>query len=76
MESAGVVGPRLETTAAPARADGVSAHSGYCDAVLDARENEVGDDGGVGAIVEDCTDNRAGKVACKRILKEDLDLGD
>ena len=70
------MGPRLEATAASTRADGVPTHGGYCDALLDAREDEVGDNGGAGALVEDCTDNRAGEVACKRILKEDLDLGD
>ena len=76
LESAVVVGSRLEATTASARADGVSTHSARCDALLDAREDEVGDDGRVGGFIEDCGDDRAGEVACEMILEEDLDLGD
>jgi len=76
LESAAVVGCRLEATAAPARADGISTLSGLFYALLDAREDEVGDDGRVGALAEDCADDRAGEVACKRVMKEDLDLRD
>ena len=75
LESAMVVGPRLKETTASARADSVSIHSGLFDALLDARENKVGEVGRVGALVEDCADNRAGEVACERILEEDLNLG-
>ena len=75
LESTTVVGPRLEETAAPAWAGGVSTHSGLFDALLDAREDKVGEVGRVGALVEDCADNRAGEVACERVLEEDLNLG-
>ena len=66
----------MEVTTASAWADGVSTCSGLCDALLDAREDKVGEDGRIIAFVEDSTDNVAGKVACERVLEEDLDLGD
>jgi hypothetical protein len=76
LESAAVVGVRLEATTAPAWADGVSTHSGLFDALLDARKDIVGEDGRIVGLVEDCADNGAGEVACERMLEEDLDLGD
>jgi hypothetical protein len=76
LESAVVVGLRLEATTASAWADGVSTHSGLCDALLNAREDKVGEDGRVGALAEDCTDNGAGEITCEGIMEEDLDLGD
>ena len=69
LESVVVVGSRLEATTTSARADGVSTHGARCDALLDAREDEVGDDGRVGGFVEDCGDDRAGEVACEMILE-------
>ena len=71
-----VIGLRLEATTAPAWADGISTRSGLCDALLNAREDKFGEDGRVGALAEDCTDNGAGEVTCERVLEEDLDLGD
>ena len=70
------MGLRLEVTTTPAWADGVSTRSSLCDALLNAREDEVGEDGWVGASAEDCTDNGAGEIACQRVLKKYLDLGD
>ncbi len=70
------MGLRLEATTASARADGIPTHSGLCGALLDAREDKVGEDGRIGALVEDCADNGASEVACERALEEDLDLGD
>ena len=71
-----VVGLRLEVTTTPAWADGVSTHGGLCDALLDAREDEVGEDGRIAALIEDCANYGASEVACESVLKEDLDLGD
>ena len=76
LESSGVVGLRLEATTAPTWADGVPTRSGLCDALLNACEDKVGEDGRVGALAEDCTDHGVGEIACERILKKDLDLGD
>ena len=76
LEIAVVVSLRLEATTASARADGVSTLSGLCDALLNSRDDKVGEDGRVAALVEDCADNGAGEVACERVLEEDLDLGD
>jgi hypothetical protein len=76
LESAVVVDERLEATTAPAWADRVSARGCLCDALLDACEDEVGEDGRVGAFAEDSADNRTRKVTRERALEEDLDLGD
>ena len=76
MEGEVVLGLRLEVTTTPAWADGISTHSGLCDALLNAREDKVGEDGRIAALIEDCADNGASEVACERVLKEDLDLGD
>jgi hypothetical protein len=76
LESSVVVGLRQEVTTAPAWAYGASTCSGLCDALLDAHEDKVGEDGRIAAFVEDCTDNGAGEIACERVLEEDLDLGD
>ena len=76
LEIAVVVSLRLEATTASAWADGVSTLRGLCDALLNSREDKVGEDGRVAALVEDCADNGASEVACERILEEDLDLGD
>ena len=76
LESAVVVGPRLEVTTTPTWADGVSSRSSLRDALLNAHEDKVGEDGWVGAPAEDCTDNGAGEIACQRMLKKYLDLGD
>ena len=75
LEIAVVVGLRLEATTASAWADSISTHSGLCDALLNAREDKVGEDGRVAALVEDCADNGASEVACEMVLEEDLDLG-
>lgn len=70
-----VVDGWLEATSTSARADGVSIGSCLLDALLDACENKVSEDGLVGAITEDRADNRACKVACEMTLEEDLNLG-
>ena len=76
LESAAVMGLRVEATTTPAWADGISTCSGLCDALLDACEDKVGEDERIVALGEDCADNGAGEVACERVLKENLDLGD
>jgi len=74
LECAAVVGLRLQATTTPARAGGISTCTGLCDALVDAGEDEVGENGRVGAPVEDCADNGPGEVACESVLEEDLDL--
>ena len=76
LESAVVMGLRVEATTTPAWTDGTSTYSGLCDALPDTREDKVGEVGRIVALGEDCADNGAGEVACERILEEDLDLGD
>jgi hypothetical protein len=66
---------RLEVTTASAWAYSVPTRHCLSDTLLDAREDEVGEDCWVGAFAEDSADNGAGKVACERTLEEDLDLG-
>jgi hypothetical protein len=62
-------------TTTSARTDGLTTRRGLCDALLDACEDEVGEGGGVGALVEDCADYGAREVACERTLEEELYLG-
>jgi len=65
----------MEATTTSAWTDGIFALSGLCDALLDACEDEVGEDGWVGTFAEDSSEDRARKVTCERALEEDLNLG-
>ena len=76
LESAAVVGLGLKETTASARTSGVSTRSALCDALVDACKEEVGKDGGVGALAEESGDDGAGELACEMVLKEEMDLGD
>ena len=75
LESAAVVGLGLKETTVSARTSGVSTRSALCDVLVDACKEEVGKDGGVGALAEESSNDGAGELACKMVLEKEMDLG-